>query len=876
MKAVLLAMLLLLLPDGAFAGPIVAAAIAGQAITAIMIAEFGVTLALSFGLSYVAGKLLSKPSDIPTRAPVGGIELDIRLDAGVPRALLVGTAVTAGSLCHVGTYGKRDRIDNSDAIEIIALADHPCEALLNDGIFVDGKKQGFVPNLASDKGGVIEGMRITDYKRKLFFKFYDGTQTQADDLAVAKLTGSHPWTANMVGQGVTYIRVHAIYHPTLVTNLPQWKFVVKGAKLYDLRKDTTAGGSGGHRFTTLSTHAWTENPMVIAYNILRGIYVADGAGTRRHFYGLKRTAADQLPFDEWVAAMNACDEPSSLTDATARYRAGGEISVDTEPFEVIKELLKCCGGRMTELGGIYKPYVDAPGLPDFEFEDDDVLDAEDRFSPILPLEQRVNYITGSYTSPVRRSEKIAPPRENATYETEDGRRLPAELTAPMVQYKPQMQRLMKQYLKRARRARKHIVSLPPRYFGIEAGQVLSWTSTRNGYIDKLFDVDGVEYHSNLCITVSLTEIDPADYDWEPGVDLIDEDDDEWPSIIPDPKAVTGFAAVGVTELGDDGTKKPGIQFTWSPPEDGDVIRIVFQIRRPSLPTKIYTCDHNDPEDGTVVVVAGLAPNTIYEVRARSDSRSGYESDWTNPWLSVVTPNAKFSTKDFETALKEEIDHGINDKIALVEAANEEIAMLLNALQSDVELNRTDLIQFVKNVRTGIIAAYTNAITVATGPDSAIGQSLEGLEVQVGDIKANTKAQFVVGVTPQGAISAYDLKVIAHDITAGMQLVARQTQAGVKSAHVRFDVDSFMIGKNGQTTFQPVFVLDTTDPLKPQILFKGEMLALSLKAARAFIGSLSAITANLGTVTAGRMRFSSTLGEIDITSNPPRILISKVV
>lgn len=831
------------------------------------------TLAVSFGATYLLGYLLAKPDELGSVTPIGGARLDLQIDPLAPRTLIFGKAVTAGSLVHADTYGKRGSIDNSDMIAFIAIADHPCEELLD--VLVSGKKELYVENTGDDPGGTREGFRIRDYENSLFFKFYDGTQTDADNLGVVKLSGhSMPWTEDMVGQGVCYARVHAIYHQTLVTGVPEFQFVVKGIKLYDPRKDSSVGGSGAQRFNNLTTHSWTDNPMVIAYNILRGIYVKDGNGDRKHFYGFERTEEEQLPLDEWFAAMNACDEPIGQGNVE-RYRAGGEVSVSTEPREVLIELLKCCGGRIEEFGGVYKPYIGVPDLPVLSFTDDDILDEDEQFLPVLPLEQRVNYVTGSYTSPNRWSEKVAPPREDPDFEAEDGRRLPFDLNAPMVQHGPQMQMLMRQYLKRARRARRHKLSLPPFAFRCEPGQTVTWNSTRNGYIDKLFLIEGIEYHSNLCISLSLLEVVPADYDWSDDLELEESDEDLLPTI-PSAKEVDGFSAEGVIELGDESTKKPAIKLTWDAPEDADIFQVTFQVRRPTTPNNVQTGRSDEPEVGSVIIASGLDSLTNYEVRARFDSVNGYQTAWSE-WIPVTTPDAKLGTKNFEDALRHELETGINGRIQSVQESLDQLAILQAELAAGTNLDIQELTQQLINTRNEITAAYTALVQAAVGEGSAIAQAIESLEAQVADVNASASAKFTVAATPASAIAAYELMLTAQAARAGMRLIARSV-AGQPVGEIWFDADHFMIGKVGEDgTFKSPFVASIVDG-QSKILIDAEMVVLSLKAGRAFIGHLSALTADLGKVTAGEIEFISAdgLGKLSITSNPPRLVISEWV
>ncbi|MBN8959325.1 MAG: hypothetical protein J0H17_22665, partial [Rhizobiales bacterium] len=319
----------------AFLIPIVASALAVSTAVATAIVTVG-SLALSFGLSWLSSKLL-------TDVPVGGSELDLRVDATIPQSLIVGRAVTAGSLVYAETFGKRGKIDNSDLIRIFAIADHVCHGIVKayceDQEVATTAQEGetagkFYGADAAGRGNIVNG-----YEGKLSIEFYLGTQTAADQLTVGAL-GSHPdrpWTSAMVGRGRCYAREHAIWDSDVLQTPPRWRFIVDGALLYDPRKDTTVGGSGAHRFDDLSTHEFTSNLMVIAYNILRGVRVKNAAGTPVHFYGLEATPAANLPLDNWFAAMNECDV---VIDGEPQFHGGMEIKLSDEPLDAVKQIIR--------------------------------------------------------------------------------------------------------------------------------------------------------------------------------------------------------------------------------------------------------------------------------------------------------------------------------------------------------------------------------------------------------------------------------------------------------------------------------------------------------------------------------------------------------
>ncbi len=50
--------------------------------------------------------------------------------------------------------------------------------------------------------------------------------------------------------------------------------------------------------------------------------------------------------------------------------------------------------------------------------------------------------------------------------------------------------------------------------------MIDWTSTRNGYVGKAFEIGQVGIDPmSLCTTLSLREVDPADYDWSVGDEI---------------------------------------------------------------------------------------------------------------------------------------------------------------------------------------------------------------------------------------------------------------------------------------------------------------------------------------------------------------------
>lgn len=779
--------------SAAFLVPIVASALAISTVAASVIVSVA-SIAVSFGISYVVSLMKGKPEQ--TKQP-GGVELDLRVDADVPQTLIVGRAVTAGSLNFVETYGKRSEDDNSDLVEIIAIADHPVTGLVKT--FVDTQEVTLVPNdpeieillrrfgrFAENRGMIVAGEA---YAATLALQFYDGTQTAADPLAVGAF-GSHPerpWTSAMIGRGRSYVRTHCIYDKERMTGPVGWRFVVDGIKLYDPRKDSTVGGSGAHRFNNLATHEFSRNLPLICYNILRGIRVLDHEGTPRHFYGLETTTAASTPFANWVAAMNEAD---TLIDGEPQFWGGAEISLDTEPLETVRNILQAMGGRLSELGGVFKLHIGAPALPSLTFDDESLRANEgDNFRPITPFEQRVNYVTGKFTSPDDGwIPKPAPARSDEDRIALDGQRIPANLDVPFVQSSSHMQRLQKQLLARALRERNHTVPLPPGAFGLEAGDSVEWTSERNGYTDKLFEVDAVELSSNFDTVVSLVEIDHDDYEWDAETDLVEQPIESLVTTLPAAKVIEGFDAEGVTHSGANGITRAAIRVVWTAPEDGDAARVEVQVRRSVSLTDPVTHHTDDVAAGVMLILSAVTPATAYQVRGRFISFNGYESSWSD-WENITTPDVRIVQAELSAALDARVRQVAEQFPALIADIREEIGIVTSSLADHVSGIREDL----GRLRIGVGARYgensaavQQALVAMADGDSALAALITSLTAVV---DGNTAAISSEAVTRASADTA-----LAGSITTLTSTVGANTAAIVSEAATRASGDSSLAGR----------------------------------------------------------------------------------
>ncbi|ARC35929.2 hypothetical protein A6J80_05610 [Paracoccus yeei] len=499
-------------------------------------------------------------------------------------------------------------------------------------------------NTEADFGNPVLG----DHEGQIWVKYYSGTQTTADPMLRSRF-GNHPdrlWTEDMVGHGICYAILTFRFDSKgdqQLTQVPKYRFELTGIPLYDIRQDSTAGGSGTQRLNNPATWAPTENAAVIAWNIMRGIPLPGG-----EVYGGGISDLSELPQQMWVTAMNRCDQPVEIAGGGTepQYRAGLEVALDQPPAAALEEIFKACSATVADLGYGWGIVVGAPALPVYSFTDDDLIVSKPQeLDPFPSIEATYNAVSARYPEPDELYEtKEAPQRTNAGWKAADvfGRRM-AKLSLPAVTYKRQVQRLMRAWIEDERRFRRHNLSLPPDSAAVEPTDTVSWTSTRNGYAGKSFSVRKIVEDPRTGIrTMSLRERNPADYAWVPGDELPSTPTD--PGTTPsDPDAVSGFAVQAfVLRDASGAARRPGLLLSW----DEDILAqgLQWQVRLAGETGLSLSGSMLDIDSGALRLVEGILPATTYQVRAKLISRR--RTAWT-PWLSATTASIGLTPDDFD-------------------------------------------------------------------------------------------------------------------------------------------------------------------------------------------------------------------------------------
>ncbi len=507
MRLIILILWLLLVPGVAVAAPILGAiGAAWTAVTTFAASSFWagvfVRTAAGFALSALAravrGRDRNAQASIPTPYTMTG---EVNAETFLPGQYATAGQLVYPPLTHGGTTGTEYK---TFVVALSCLAG--CQL---QRVAIGGEWVPFTGVVHADYGQELGGK----YAGYAWVKYYDGSQTVADPMLVAKY-GAHPdypWSSDMVGEGVCWAVVTLRANSSLFAGQPRLRFELTGIPMYDPRADSTAGGVGAQRWNDKSTWASTRNPAVMIYNILRGIDIGLG-----DIWG-GQAQEEELPYATWAAAMDACDVlvDDGAGNMVPTYEAGIEVRLDRRPADVIAELKKSCAAALSDVGGRWLIRVGAPALPSGVLVDDDIVVTEGReLHPAASLADTHNAVAASWVDPA----SVYQPRNATLWENqmalqEDGnRKLMADVQLPAVTREFQVTQLQKAWLADDRRWRTHTLALPPRMVALEPFDVLSWTSARNGYTARPFEVASVlDDPLRMVQRVTLREIDYADW-----------------------------------------------------------------------------------------------------------------------------------------------------------------------------------------------------------------------------------------------------------------------------------------------------------------------------------------------------------------------------
>lgn len=596
--------------------PLVAAA--GLTGTAASVATFAGSVAAGVGFALISQML------VPAEKPAGGKREKAVTGSSVPRCMLFGRVATAGAIVYDNVYGADDR-----QLQIVtAIADHRCKGIV--AAVIDGKTKG----VSNYTGGGYQ-KEINDYSHRFQFNFVEGTESQtASNVLTSRANPSSRWSSSHRLRSICHVISHLEYREKEFPGMapPQVMWVVEGGYWYDPRKDSTqSGGSGSHRWNNKSTWEYSENPYVALYNYLRGLWV-----NGELWVGAGLDDAD-LDLDAFMAAMDVCDDEVENPDGSfsPRYSISliAEGGRNANHRKVLDAVRLATAGEVAIRRGKIWVAAGVPRSPVVQITDADIMpNTAIRYTPKRPAGGGLlNEAYGTFLAETAEwSQKDLTPYIDETARTNDGQRLDVGIDFTMVRDKWQALRLLKYTVQRSRYQASAKITVRPYLIGVEAGDIIEWTSARFGFTKAFIVKEWEDQDAEMLQAVwTLQEIDAIGFTG-PG-DGGEEEPPDPPGPPGEPFAPANFQANAHYIVGDLGNRKAGALCTWTPPDDESIIGMVLQIRREGA--TVYAEDSVDQyELGERVTTSGIGPASNYEIRAsyRRDSNP-LERIWTN-WM----------------------------------------------------------------------------------------------------------------------------------------------------------------------------------------------------------------------------------------------------
>lgn len=442
------------------------------------------------------------------KAKMGSTQIRYDVEGVAPREMIIGRAKTRGSF----VFGSTTSQHRSMWSQVYALADHQCDRL--EEIWINGTP--VLNGLTLVHGSRTPLSAFASGGTRLWVTWYDGRHDQAADSLLISETASQAmkWTSAHRGRGVSYVIIQHAWdsdNPEAFT----YEFLVRGAKIYQERKDTTAGGSGAHRLDDPATWEWSTNPEEALRHYLRGRVTAPGSSHMWFGVGAPSTFLD--PYSVYAARAAHCDGTvATLTGVQKRYEANGKLSAANDHATSIRLLADCMVARAVDEGGRISIRLSEPQTPVIDLTDDDLIEDEDsELGANARSDDVVNRIEGRYTDPANKYDATDYPAvENETFAEIDGESITDTWNQEFETNVERAQRKATLYLNQRRRTVELTEHFGPRAWIVRPGDWLTRSSDLRGFPGgKTFIAEEVRRFIDGTVRLVLLEVDPGELVW---------------------------------------------------------------------------------------------------------------------------------------------------------------------------------------------------------------------------------------------------------------------------------------------------------------------------------------------------------------------------
>lgn len=777
------------------AAPLFAPLIAAAGIFGPLL-SIGINAAITYGLSALVSAIFPPTS---TTSPTSSTPTQVTYGDRVFRGGIFGSILDAGEWTYVNEF------NNSTKLQLVyVLSDGWCTGLEHT-VFVNGAQQDLIVN-ASHTNNEVERYKVDTYNDLIDIRFHDGRPGQATDTELV----AQGLDANAIYANMAYVAVTVTSDSSKFNGIPSFGWVTKGLKAYDPRKDTTAGGSGSHRFNDPTTWEYTKNPAVLAYHYMRGFYFNSllvlGAGLN----------SVDIDFNTAIAAMNVCDEDVTRPDGThrARYEVNYKFDESMQYSDVLDVLCQAMGGFHGELQGRVAIWAGTAQSSVLTFTDDDLVVSEARtFDPLKQGVVLYTGIEGVYTSPKDYNSLAYSSIIDSGFATEDGdiRIWPQDY--PQVQDAHQSFLLAKQQLFANRFQAVANVVLDIKDTLVQIGDWVTWNSASPLRGSRLYKVMQTQHDlSQMRMSLVLQEISASIW-----ADTATLPDIATPTRVFDFGAyltdVGSFTCDPATIIGSGGTQIPSLVFHYTAIFDPGVRAVDIEYRVKDIgggtPGPTLKVTDKTLQDGVLYTTDSVAPGLLYEARGILDALAGRAVNLDPAWVTAsgVTPTFAVTAvipdnsiamiklvTDLENRFSSMFDPGsggLADRVAALEQqiAEEALANLTDQLTMHTRTSllsartggaQAAVIHQSKVQATATSAVASDLVDVAASLTSEIAATNDNIDNVIRQSLAEGLFQVTAQVDPNTAIAEISLQVKAQvgDAFADSGIVLQATADGL--------------------------------------------------------------------------------------------------
>jgi hypothetical protein len=612
-----------------FLGAAAATAI-GLGATAASVISAGLALAAQFALSYFTRQKQKGGQAREKRVAISG---SIQFGADVPAWTVYGTTALVGHRVYYGYWGTGDEYN----AEVFVLANGRCEGLVNK-VFFYGQEHTLVSATVLDDED--EHWKVDGFGDLISIRFYAGRSDQAVDSKLVTDTASldNNWKSTSTLTGMAYVVVERKFDVDKFSDgRPEFKFVLKGLRCYDWRKDTTvSGGSGSHRVDDPSTWEYTSNPAICRANYELGL---KGLESDRAIIGIGKSF-NELHLASYTAAANACDVDRTKNARTFKtYQIGMIVDSEEDFTEVLRDFDDSMAGysfNASGLSGVIAGYAQTPA---FTITDNDIrMDASKTRRNRRPTTELYNHLGGSFTSP----ESFYNPEPLTVVTVAGDVTADKRLKSLSYDFTQVNDPDVAQYLLNIRYRQMRLggfAKLPVTNrlaFQVEGGDWVTYDSKTWIVMGRKPDADGyvLELAETASSVYSETGIAVGPVVTAPSAPVFFEQ-----STVSN-LAVQAYVVSGAAD-------QPGIKVSWDAVTDPRVDAVIIEYRIVGE-TEVQRVRDDSPGDGEIVI-APLNPSSDYEVRATIATTPGRPATFT-PWTSVTTSAVTFGLIDSSVSL----------------------------------------------------------------------------------------------------------------------------------------------------------------------------------------------------------------------------------